>query len=137
MSNTAMTSLTTEQKGEIAVLKVRLEAHRKGILVLEPTTPARYDLGLDYGDRFYRAQVKYADAKTPNSEGSLRVDLKRRNKCYTRDEIDVLLVYVAQLDKVCWFSADEFHNRTAICLRVKPARNGQQKGCHLVEEFFW
>src|SRR5262245_9350269 len=113
-----MPSLTTEQKGQIAFLKVQLEAARRGVVVLLPTIPMRYDLVLDYQGRFYRAQVKYADGRTPHANGSVRVDLRRREKYYTQDEIDLLLVYIPQIDKVCCFSPEHFHNKATLYLRL-------------------
>src|SRR5438552_488649 len=93
-----MAPLTTDQKGQLACLKVQEEAHRKGAVVSFPTTPARYDLVLDYRGKLYRAQVKYADGKTSHAQGSVYVDLRRRKRRYTNKEIDVLLVYIAQID---------------------------------------
>ena len=132
-----MTFLTTEQKGQIAFLKVQEEAVRKGAIVLLPTTPERFDLVLYYHGQFHRAQVKYADGKTPNAQGGVRLDLKRRKRLYTEDEIDILLVYIPQIDKVCWLPPSAFHNKTAVCLRLKPTKNGQKTGCWMVDDLIW
>ena len=52
--------LTTAQKAEIAMAKVRLRAAEKGIAISVPTSDSvRYDLIVDEGARLYRAQVKY------------------------------------------------------------------------------
>jgi hypothetical protein len=72
--------LTTDQKGEIALLKVRIEASRKGAVVALPTIPARYDCILDYQGKLYRVQVKYADSKMSHSQGATRLDLRRRKR---------------------------------------------------------
>jgi hypothetical protein len=132
-----MPPLTTDQKGQIALLKVQLEARQKGAIVLLPTTPERYDLVLDWQGKFYRAQVKYADCKLAHARGSVAVDLCRRKRVYTKDEIDVLLVYVACVDKLCWFGPEVFHEKVGLCLRVQPAINGQKRGCRMVDEFIW
>jgi len=129
--------LTTEQKGQIALLKVLIEAAKKGAVVSLPTTPSRYDLVVDYQGKLYRAQVKYADGKSRHSHGAIRLDLKRRGRCYTRDEIDVVLVYVPQVDEICWFWPDTFHNKTSLYLRVLPTRNGQKNGCRMIDQFLW
>jgi hypothetical protein len=102
-----------------------------------PTLPARYDLVLDYGGRLYRAQVKYADSKSPTSQGVIRVDLRRRKRCYTKEEIDVLLVYVPQIDKVCWFGPEFFDNKVGLQLRIAPTLNGQKAGCRMVDDYIW
>jgi hypothetical protein len=132
-----MGTLTTDAKGEIACLKVRIEAIKRGVLVIQPPPYARYDLVLDYQAKLYRAQLKYADAKSQNSQGAVRLDLRKRKKCYTKDEIDVLLAYVPQIDKICWFPPEIFHNKVALQLRLSPAKNGQKKGCLMVNDFIW
>jgi PD-(D/E)XK endonuclease len=129
--------LTTEQKGQIALGKVIQEVGKKGIGAYLPVTQSRYDLILDYGDRLLRAQVKYADAKLRNAEGAVMLHLRRRGKCYTADEVDVLLVYLPRLDKVAWFGPEVFHNRAGLSLRLLPAKNGQKKGFRMIQEFLW
>jgi hypothetical protein len=132
-----MSPWSTDQKGQIAFLKVQIEAARKGAGVCLPTTPARYDAVLDYQGKLYRAQVKYAAAKAQRSQGAVRVDLRRRSRCYTADEIDVLLVYVPQLDCICWIPAQVFADRSLLTLRLAPAKNGQSNGCRMIQEFIW
>ena len=111
-----------DEKGQIALLKVQIEAARKGAVASVPTTPARYDLVLDSQGRLHRAQVKYADGKSQRSQGAVRLDLRRRKKCYTATEIDVVLVYVPQVDRVCWFDREVFENRSLLHLRITRRR---------------
>jgi hypothetical protein len=73
----------------------------------------------------------------PHASGSILLHLRRRKRRYTKEEIDVLLVYVPQLDQVCWLPPDEFHNRSSVSFRVKPARNGQRKRCRMIEDYIW
>jgi PD-(D/E)XK endonuclease len=129
--------LTTEQKGQIALYKVLLRAQDKGILTSLPTSQARYDVILDCEGKIYRAQVKYADGKAQHSVGAISLHLQRRKKRYRHDEIDVLLAYLPQLDKICWFGQEVFHNRTSIYLRLTPTKSGQKKGCWMVDDYFW
>ncbi len=132
-----MSALATDQKGQIALLKVQLAAAKNGALVFLPSIPCRYDLVIDYKGRLYRAQVKYADCKAQNSQGALRLDLRRRKRLYTREEVDVLLVYIPQIDGVCWFEPEVFDSTMNLQLRMLPTRNGQKRGCLMVEEFVW
>jgi hypothetical protein len=132
-----VTTLTTEQRGQIAFLKVQLAAAQKGAVVVVPTTPARYDLVLHYRGRFYRAQVKYVDGRSRNCQGAVRLDLRRRERCYTADEIDVVLAYVPQIDRVCWLGPELFHNKVALFLRLQPARNGEENGCLMAIDHVW
>jgi hypothetical protein len=132
-----MSTLSTDQRGQIAFLKVQLAAARRGAVVLVPTTPARYDLALHYEGRFYRAQVKYADCKSQNAQGAVRLDLRRRKRCYTADEIDVVLVYVPQSDQVYWIRPELFDNKVGLQLRLQPTRNGQRAGCLMAGDCVW
>ena len=132
-----MSILTTEQKGQIALAKVMMEAARKGFLAFLPTSPVRYDLLLECERKFIRVQVKYADSKSPNSQGAVRVDLRRRKRRYTKEEIDLLLVYVPQIDQVCCFGPEMFDNRFALQLRLEATRNGQKKGCLIARDHVW
>ena len=51
--------MDANDKGEIALLKVEIRAAEQGIVVLKPTTShRRYDIVLDCGGKFLRAQVK-------------------------------------------------------------------------------
>lgn len=142
--------MNTNQKGEIAELKVQLRATEKGWVTSRTVEGARYDLILDDGKKLYRAQVKYAGGKTNHSEGSAVVSLRRaagddRNlKCrrrkmrvYTSDEVDVVLAYLPQVDKVCWLDPELFNGKPAVSLRYQPPKNGQKKGLHFVEDHAW
>src|SRR5262249_38576397 len=129
--------LTTEQKGQIALYKVLLRAQEKGVLTSLPTVQARYDVILDHEGKLYRAQVKYADGKAQNSVGAISLHLQRRKKRYRQDEIDVLLAYLPQIDKICWFGQEIFDDRTSIYLRLTPSKNGQKKGCWMVADYIW
>ncbi len=133
-----MSPLSTDEKGQIAVCKVCEVAVKKGAELYFPTTPVRYDLILDYQGKLYRAQVKYADGKPHHAIGAIPLYLRKRNRrCYSRDEIDVLLVYIPALDRVCWFGPEIFDNKMVLHLRLAPARNNQQSGCLMVENYFW
>jgi hypothetical protein len=67
--------LSTEQKGQIAQAKVMMEAARKGYIAFLPTCQLRSDLLLEREGRFLRVQVKYADSKSPHSQGAVQLDL--------------------------------------------------------------
>jgi hypothetical protein len=132
-----MDALKTDEKGHIAFLKVQLEARKKGAIVLLPTTPERFDLVLLYQGMFYRAQVKFANGKSQHSAGAVSLHLRRRKRVYVADEVDVLLVYLPQIDKVCWFGPEVFNGKATLYLRLHPARNGQRNGCRMVDDYIW
>ncbi len=133
-----MSPLSTDEKGQIAVCKVCVEAIKRGAELYFPTTPVRYDLIMDYQGKLYRAQVKYADGKCHHATGVIPLHLrKRKGRCYTRDEIDVLLVYIPSIDRVCWFGPEIFDNKMVLHLRLTPARNNQRSGCLMVQDHLW
>jgi hypothetical protein len=133
---------STHQKGEIAHLKVQLRAAEKGVTLSKPLIDARYDFILDDGQKLERIQVKYASGKAPHSQGSIKVNLKswegrKLRRRYNVNEVDALLVYVPQLDKVLRFEANFFCERSSFTLRVEPSRNGQTKGVINARDFVW
>jgi hypothetical protein len=133
---------STHQKGEIAQLKVMLRAMEKNVVLSKPLVDSRYDFILDNGQKLERVQVKYASGKMPHSRGSIRVDLKswegrKLRRRYSADEVDALLVYIPQIDKVLRFEPYLFCERATLTVRIEPAKNGQKKGILIAEDFIW
>ncbi len=137
--------MTTAQKGDIAWLKVVERSVKKGWLASRPIQESgRYDLILDDGERLYRVQVKYADGHSPNSKGVARCQLTRnngsgvnKNRKYSSEEVDAVVVYVPRANSICWFPPDVFENKTSLNIRYEPTKNGQSKGCILVQDYEW
>jgi hypothetical protein len=116
----------------------------KGILVSKPVIEARYDLLLDCHGTFYRAQVKYADGTASKSANAVPLNLQKqcrgngKTKVYTRDEVDVILVYVPKIDKVLWIGPEIFHGKSTIQIRLSPPKKKQTgKNLHLAEMLVW
>jgi PD-(D/E)XK endonuclease len=133
---------STHQKGEIAQLKVQLRAAEKGVILSKPLIDSRYDFVLDDGQRLERVQVKYASGRAQNSRGSIKVNLKswegrKLRRRYCTDEVDALLVYIPQIDKVLRFEAGFFCERESFIVRIQPAKNGQTKGILWATDFVW
>jgi len=142
--------MNTRQKAEIAQLKVELRAAEKGWITSRTNEGSRYDVVLDDGKKLFRVQVKYGGYEGGHATGAVIVDLRKyqgddrnrqvkrsKRKLYSKSEIDCLLVYLPQVDKVCWIKADMFDSKTEVTLRFKPPKNGQKKGVNLVEDFVW
>jgi PD-(D/E)XK endonuclease len=130
--------LTSEQKGELAQLKVQLRAVEKGCVVSRPTVQCRYDMIIDDGKRLLRAQVKYGDRSTQRSQGAVRVDLRKRHKSFYDDrEIDVLFVYLPKIDRVLAFMAENFSGCKELCVRFTHPNNNQRKKIRLADDFVW
>ncbi len=132
---------TTDQKGEIAELKVALRASEKGWVASRTVKGARYDFVLDDGERLHRAQVKYCDGKSNNSDGSVVVHLGRqyRNKrqAYNTKEVDALIVYLPKTDGLYWFTSEFFDGRESFTLRFQDSKNGQLKNTTNAMDHAW
>lgn len=141
--------LTSSQKGEIAKLKVEQRSVELGWICSRPPEASRYDLVLDDGEKLHRVQVKYASGKTGHSLGAVQVGLRKnegdgRNlkycrskmRTYSKNEIDAVIVYIPQVNKLCWFGPKHFHKKTAISVRYKsPIKDN--KHSNMVDDFTW
>jgi hypothetical protein len=132
-----------EWKGHLAVAKVDLRAAEKGIVSSEPKIPCRYDRILDIDGKLKRVQVKYAGQSATKANGvalcrvKKLVDRKGHRKGYDSDEVDAILLYLPQVDKICWFDPEDFVGRTELSVRYEPAKNGQTKGCVMLADKEW
>lgn len=132
---------STHQKGAIAQLKAELRAIEKGFVVSRPTVEARYDLVIDDGRKLNKVQVKYASTKKflHSVDVNLRSECRNNgySKLYTREEIDLILVYVPKIEKILCFNSDMFHKRKSICVRFENAKNNQQKRIIFAKNLVW
>lgn len=133
----------TQAKGEVACLKFDLRALEKGGISSKPIIDVSYDRILDIDHSIYRVQIKYADCQDKRIEGAVHIDLRKTTKTgkillYKESEIDVLVVYIPVIDKLCWFDDKKiFINRQGISLRYLPAKNNQKEGCRMIEDYIW
>jgi hypothetical protein len=130
-------------KADYARTKVEMRALELGVVCSRPVVEGtRYDCILDYGGKLYRAQIKYANGKTTNTVGVVQVNLRKeikgeKNHPYLEHKIDVLLVYLPKIDRICWFGPEVFNGRPNLAIRIAPSRNGQQKRCLPAENYLW
>lgn len=133
------------KKAEIARIKVELRALELDAVCSRPVTECgvRYDCLIDWKGRIYRAQVKYADGKGGNNaSGAVLLHLSKPegrgvSSPYTKDEIDVVLVYMPKIDKVLWLGAELFEGKHTIQIRYEPSKSGMKKGCHIAQDMTW
>jgi bisphosphoglycerate-independent phosphoglycerate mutase (AlkP superfamily) len=130
--------MTTDRrlKGQIAELKVQLRAAEKGYIISIPTVPGRYDAILDNG-KLERIQIKYAGYLHTLAEGSVVVELRRRGQVYNKNEVDALLVYIPQIDKIVKIPSNLFCGRSSITIRYQPSKNRQVDGIVFAKDFLW
>jgi hypothetical protein len=138
-------TLATNLCGGIAIAKVEVRALEKGVITSRPAIECRYDLIIDEGGRLARAQVKYANGKSANMvQGAVTVHLEKWRvdgrgpiPYYSTEEIDLLMVYVPRIDRVLCFGPDVFEGRSQLQIRIEPARNNQQRGCLMANQYIW
>lgn len=137
--------LSTAQKAEIAMAKVRLRAAEKGIAVSVPTSDSvRYDLVIDDRGKLLRAQVKYCSRQSSTTTGAVALELTSYHRSgklsfagYTASEVDIILVYIPRTDQVLCFGPQVFAGRKEIQIRLEPTKNGQAKGCLFASDYIW
>jgi hypothetical protein len=114
------------------------ELVRRGYRPLVPFgVNQRYDLVLDLGGEFVRAQCKTGrlrDGFVEFSTRSTRVNTRRVFwRAYT-GEVEIFLVYCRELDQIYAVPVEEAPT-SHMYLRLKPARNGQTRGTHPAEKY--
>ena len=123
------------QRTEGAILH---ELIRRGYAVLVPWgVNQRYDLVLDLGHRFVRAQCKTGRLRNGVvmfSTQSIQCNTRRTVIRSYRGEADLFLVYCSDTGRVYSVPVEE---ATAGCmyLRVEPTLNGQQQGINWASDY--
>lgn len=129
----------TKNKGDLGVLKVKLDLYLQGFLILAPETEnAPFDLVI-YKDGVYKSvQVKYRNL---SRNGVLQIPFRSSystskgvmTKFVNKTMIDIYAVYCPQTDS-CYYFDPKNHNR-CISLRVKTSLNNQQQGVWIADDF--
>jgi len=134
--------LNLKGRGDLAELMVATDLMRRGHKIAIPYgEDCDFDLVLIRGDRLERVQVKHT-----RSDGSVIVvrcrshsltnGKIRRIKHYTAETIDLLAVYDVTSDRCYYIPATELGaGRSTLCLRLRPARNGQRIGTRPAENY--
>lgn len=131
--------INTHNKGEIAVLKCELRANEKGFIVSYPRNQhTRYDALVDDGIKIHKTQIKYLNRKvTGKRSKTLQLLLYddtglSSRRPYSREEIDLLLIYCPIIDKVLIFNADFFNNKKTININLE-----NKEADMYYEKFLW
>lgn len=131
--------MESHRKGELAVLKVQAVALEKGHIVSIPASVARYDLVVDDGSKLMRVQVKYGGGKSSNTENAAVVSLnytdrKGTENAYDSTDVDALAVYVPKVDKVLWFTPQQFCGKMKLQIRTS---GGRRSNGIWFEDYVW
>jgi hypothetical protein len=117
--------------GERSEAIIFAELVKRGHQVLIPYgTNHRYDIVIDVGGRFLRAQCKTGRLRKGTiifATASTRANtLRAYTKPYDADQIDLFLIYCPETDRVYALDVGEAASGHG-ALRVDPAANGQAK----------
>jgi hypothetical protein len=133
--------LTSDQKGNIAETALVAHATRLGIEVYRPVGEGgRFDCIFVLGDgRLSRVQCKWAtfrgDTVLFRSYSCRRTATGQQRRTYTVNEIDAFGVYCLELDR-CWYvPASIVCPQHEFSLRLRPAKNNQQKSVHWAADY--
>lgn len=136
------TMLTTNMKGQLAVSKAEIRALELGYIPSRPLYDSRYDLIVDTKKKLIRAQIKYGGGVASNSSGNavVKLDYETRNRkvyTYNKLEVDALIVYLPQVDKLCFFPKKIFIGKRKICIRILEPKNNQAKRIIAARDYYW
>ena len=129
-------------KGNIAEAAIAFAAVKAGVHVFKPIGEhGRADLVLEVGERLYRVQCKWGRLIDDGSVVAVPVGGSRLTPSgyvrtrYTREEIELLGVYCAALDRCYLLPQALFVGRRQVHLRVTAAKNGQRSCINLAEQY--
>lgn len=134
---------TSNWKGQLAVSKAQVRAIELGYCPSVPVMDCRYDLVLeDVQGKLWRVQVKYANGKPSNTDGSVVVKLEyndRTNHSFTYNdiEIDALVVYIPRIERLCWLTPKTYVGKKRLNIRIEPPKNGQNHHLVMASDYFW
>lgn len=133
---------TSNVKGQLAVSKAELRAFELGFVPSRPLFDTKYDLIIDRNNTLQRIQVKYANGKSTNSDGSIIVKLEyvgRQNDIHTyqNTEVDALVVYIPIIDKLCFLPKRLFVGKRKLSIRIKDPKNNQNKRIIAAKDYYW
>ena len=131
--------LTTDQKGAVAELAIAKAAADFGIGVWGSLTVERYDLVFDLRPRLVRVQCKWASGHGDVITVPCHRNRRNRNgllrQHYSPEDIDAYAAYCPEVDRCYFLPIEEFANRIAILLRLRPTRNNQALRINWAEDY--
>jgi hypothetical protein len=129
----------TKNKGDLGVLKVKVDLYLQGFLICSPETEhAPFDLVIYKNERFSRVQVKFRSLRkngtleipfSSSYSSSKGVSIKKADK----DQIDLYAVYCPQTDACYYFSPSAFQHTAT--LRVNAPRNNRSLRVHKAQDY--
>ena len=133
--------MNSNEKGNVAELKIAAAAAGLGIPVLRPMTEhGRYDLVFEVGGRLLRVQSKWGAVK----DGIVAVRVGGSYHSPTRgyvlstydpSEIDLLAIYAGGIDKCFAVPIEKIAGLRSLHLRLDPPRNAQRGAINWASDY--
>lgn len=129
----------TKNKGDLGVLKVKVDLFEQGFLILVPETEhSPFDLVIYQMGKFKTVQVKFRNL---TKNGVLEIPFRSsystsggvKTKSVDKAIVDVYAVYCPQTDECYYFEPKQFNK--SVTLRVKTPLNNQKLKTHYASEF--
>lgn len=129
----------TKTKGNLGVLKAKLDLFQQGFMILNSETEhAPFDLVIYKNGIFKTVQVKY---RSLNRHGALEIVFRGShydstgtvNRPIDKTVIDLFVVYCPETDGCYYFNPDDFNK--SITLRVNTSRNNQKQNIHFADDY--
>lgn len=131
---------SSNHKGAIAEAEVAAAAIELGIPVLKPMSEhGRYDLVFEVGDRLLKIQCKWARRKgavvVVTVSGNYLTPHGYVRSPYTAAQIDAIVAYCGNLDRVYLLPAELVVGKHMVHLRLSQPTNGQRAGLNWASDF--
>lgn len=132
-----------KRKGDLAELKVATDLIARGCRLSIPFgEDCDYDLIADFEGRLHRVQVKFTKSDGARvvvrcRSHSLTKGKIRYTKHYSDSMVDWIVVYDETTDRCYYCPSSQLgpQGRSALSLRLTPARNGQQLGIRDAQDY--
>lgn len=129
----------TKTKGDLGVLKIKVDLYMQGFLILIPETEhSPFDLVIYRNGKFRTVQVKF---RNPTKKGALEIPFRSsystskgvKTKSVDKSLINLYAVYCPQTDSCYYFNPKRYNK--SITLRVKTPLNNQKSKTHTADQF--
>jgi hypothetical protein len=129
----------TKNKGDLGVLKVKVDLYQQGFLILTPETEhSPFDLVIYLNGIFKTVQVKFRNL---TKNGVLAIPFRSsystskgvKTILINKAIIDIYAVYCPQTDHCYYFNPNHFNK--SLTLRVKTPLNNQKSKTHSADAF--
>lgn len=126
--------------GEKGVLCVLAEFAKYDIPVSIPFSDnLPYDFIADVNGKLFRIQVKSSSYSDTNGSISFYITTNnwysKTTKKYNQSDCDVIVCYDLNNSYTYLLTPSQFVDRKSVTIRQQPAKNNQNKGCNLHENF--